>query len=452
MMDEGSKTVMSERETLRTPALVWITVGNMVGSGIMVLSGAAASETGYSVWLAFVVATVLGFLGSWPQILAAGTSVLEGGMFSLNSYFGHPVYGGLYLMGTIPEIMGQASVALGIGLYIRAMIPGTNIRLVAVVIALVFYLCNIWGVEMVAGVQKYMVYILFAGLGAFTISGLKNLNSDALQFTGPNFMTHGWKGFIIAVNMLTFSTQSYWASLSFSKFAKTPKKTVPKAMIITFPIIMFIYGLVTLAGVGGVDLNAFAGNTLGDIAKVLFPGWMFYLFIIGAPMMALATTLNGNQSAYSLMIAPAAEEGWLPSIFSKSNKKGMPYISATFVALLIILPVLFNWDITFITANVMLFTNLAGILQYIAMWRMPKRYPELWSQSTFHMNSGLYNLLMVISFLVRMVLVVAAFISLNRNSLMINLTVAVALSLFCIFRFKKGYVNPVPIQVHTDLD
>lgn len=107
---------MKSKGLLTTSSLVWITVGNMVGSGIMVLTGAAAEETGYAVWLAFIVATILGFIGSWPQVLAAGTSVLDGGMFSLNSYFGHPVFGGLYLMGTIPEIMGQASVALGIGM------------------------------------------------------------------------------------------------------------------------------------------------------------------------------------------------------------------------------------------------------------------------------------------------------------------------------------------------
>ena len=68
-----------EKDILGTSALVWLTVGNMVGSGIMVLTGAAAAKTGYSVWLAFIIATVLGFLGSWPQILAAGTSVLDGG-------------------------------------------------------------------------------------------------------------------------------------------------------------------------------------------------------------------------------------------------------------------------------------------------------------------------------------------------------------------------------------
>ena len=161
-----------EKDILGTSALVWLTVGNMVGSGIMVLTGAAAAKTGYSVWLAFIIATVLGFLGSWPQILAAGTSVLDGGMFSLNSYFGHPVFGGLYLMGTLPEIMGQASVALGIGMYIKTMLPNTDTRIVAVVIAVVFYLCNIRGVSVIAGVQKYMVYILFAGLGIFTVVSL----------------------------------------------------------------------------------------------------------------------------------------------------------------------------------------------------------------------------------------------------------------------------------------
>ena len=430
-----------EKDILGTSALVWLTVGNMVGSGIMVLTGAAAAKTGYSVWLAFIIATVLGFLGSWLQILAAGTSVLDGGMFSLNSYFGHPVFGGLYLMGTLPEIMGQASVALGIGMYIKTMLPNTDTRIVAVVIAVVFYLCNIRGVSVIAGVQKYMVYILFAGLGIFTVVSLKGLNPEAVNFAGNEFMTHGWKGFIVAVNMLTFSTQSYWASLSFSKYARNPKKSVPKAMVIAFPIIMAIYGLVTLAGVGGVDLQTFAGNTLGDVAKVIFPTWFLYIFIIAAPMMALATTLNGNQSAYSLMIAPAAEEGWLPKVFTKTNRKGMPYVAATLVVLLIILPVIFNWDVDFITANVMLFTNLAGILQYFAMWRMPVKYPELWEKSTFHMKKWKFHLLMLLSFAIRMILLGAAIISLSTKSLIINILVAVILALFCIIRFKMGMVN-----------
>ena len=48
---------VKKKGLLTTSSLVWITVGNMVGSGIMVLTGAAAEETGYAVWLAFVVAT-----------------------------------------------------------------------------------------------------------------------------------------------------------------------------------------------------------------------------------------------------------------------------------------------------------------------------------------------------------------------------------------------------------
>ena len=36
-----------EKDILGTSALVWLTVGNMVGSGFMVLTGAAAAKTGY---------------------------------------------------------------------------------------------------------------------------------------------------------------------------------------------------------------------------------------------------------------------------------------------------------------------------------------------------------------------------------------------------------------------
>ena len=58
-------------------------------------------------------------------------------------------------------------------MYIKTMLPNTDTRIVAVVIAVVFYLCNIRGVSVIAGVQKYMVYILFAGLGILTVVSLQ---------------------------------------------------------------------------------------------------------------------------------------------------------------------------------------------------------------------------------------------------------------------------------------
>ena len=121
-------------------------------------------------------------------------------------------------MGTLPEIMGQASVALGIGMYIKTMLPNTDTRIVAVVIAVVFYLCNIRGVSVIAGVQKYMVYILFAGLGIFTVVSLKGLNPEAVNFAGNEFMTHGWKGF----RRLDFSTTSPFRSAANTSAASFP--------------------------------------------------------------------------------------------------------------------------------------------------------------------------------------------------------------------------------------
>ena len=124
----------------------------------------------------------------------------------------------------------------------------------------------------------------------------------------------------------------------------------------------------------------------------------------------------------------------------------MPYVSASLVGLIIVLPVVFNWDITFITANVMLFTNLAGILQYFAMWRMPEKFPELWEKSTFHMKKWKFHGLMILASLVRLVLLGAAVISLTPTSLAVNVLVAVVLAAFCIIRFKMGCVNPTTIQ------
>ena len=94
----------------------------------------------------------------------------------------------------------------------------------------------------------------------------------------------------------------------------------------------------------------------------------------------------------------------------------------------------------------MLFTNLAGILQYFAMWRMPSKFPELWEKSTFHMSKTKFNLLMLLAFGIRMVLLAAAVYSLSVKSLIVNIIVAIVLVAFCIGRYKMGCVNAQTIQ------
>ena len=62
-----------------------IAVGMVIGSGMVTLIGPAMAYTGYSVWLAYLTAIVMGFFMVFPYIILGGTMRVAGGPYSILS-------------------------------------------------------------------------------------------------------------------------------------------------------------------------------------------------------------------------------------------------------------------------------------------------------------------------------------------------------------------------------
>ena len=441
---QNNSQVDRPERTLSAVDILWLTIGALVGAGLITITGEAALATGYSVWLAFAVATILGFVSVIPYFFAAGTAVLDGGMYTTNALFGHPILGGLTALNSIPVVFGQASVAIGLGTYTQAVFPNINATLVAVLLVLVFYLFNIRGIDALAKVQGVMMYILLAGLFVFCIFASRNFNPEAVNFQGLDFFSNGIYGFIVAVNMLAFSTQSYYNALSYSKYTKKPKKNVLKGMLTSIPFIFLIYVGVTLFAVGAVNIDTYAGHTLSDVARQIMPPALFIIFTFAAPLMALATTLNGNMSSMSVNIATSAEDGWLPKSMAKRNKYNMPYVTVTFVTILILLPVIGQFSIAFITNNVMLFQNLMLLVPFYSIWRLPYKFPDLWKKSEAKIPMFWFHVIMVISLITRLILIAFSLISLSLVNLIINVSVAILIIIYAVLRYRSGKVSINP--------
>ena len=131
-------------------------------------------------------------------------------------------------------------------------------------------------------------------------------------------------------------------------------------------------------------------TTLVFAAQRIFPTWLFYFFIIGGPIMALLSTLNSSFAYNSITIGQSCDDGWLPKRFGKKNKSGArPYI-LTFMYVVGIIPIVFGLSITTITNMVQLITSAFAILNFTAEIKMPKKYPDAWKQSRYHVSDGLY--------------------------------------------------------------
>ena len=158
-------------------------------------------------------------------------------------------------------------------------------------------------------------------------------------------------------------------------------------------------------------------------AQRIFPTWLFYFFIIGGPIMALLSTLNSSFAYNSITIGQSCDDGWLPKSFGKKNKSGArPYI-LTFMYVVGIIPIVFGLSITTITNMVQLITSAFAILNFTAEIKMPKKYPDAWKQSRYHVPDGLYYTICCVSLALFLVVLWKSLLSMNIGLAVINVVV-----------------------------
>lgn len=68
--------------TLGLVELYCLSIGQVIGAGVITLVGPAITATGYSAWLAYLLAIVLGFFTVFPLVFICGTLRLIISMFT----------------------------------------------------------------------------------------------------------------------------------------------------------------------------------------------------------------------------------------------------------------------------------------------------------------------------------------------------------------------------------
>ena len=88
---------------LRRPELLALAVGQVIGAGVVTLVGPAIAYTGYSAWLAYFAAIVLGLVYILPIVFITGTVRLGGGQYSMVSGILGPIPAGFQAISCLTE-------------------------------------------------------------------------------------------------------------------------------------------------------------------------------------------------------------------------------------------------------------------------------------------------------------------------------------------------------------
>ena len=427
---------------LKRSDLFAIAVGMVIGSGMVTLIGPAMAYTGYSVWLAYLVAIVMGFFMVFPYIILGSTMRVAGGPYSIVTNLAGVSAGGLVAYSKLVTPILNSSFALALGLYLNNLIPNLSVKVLAIAGIVILFLLNLMGMDVFARASKVMSTILLITMVLYVIFGLTQIRQPIFNFSGDKMFTGGFKGFMLAALLLINSANGYFNVLWYGKDAKRATKDIPVASLMCLPCLLFIYvGLAMVTG-GVLPHDEVAGaETILPAAKEILPGIVYKIFMIGGPIMAIITTLNGVFNDVKYPVAQAAKDGWLPKAILKENRFGAPYLVYTYTLIVVILPILVDMSIVTITNIFQVITFFMNVTVVYAIAQLPKKYSKAWEKNRFHLSKNSLYGFCGVSIIIYTIIFIKGVFSIKLSYAIAAVAVMAGLILLGIYLTGKGGIR-----------
>lgn len=446
---------------LKKPELYALAIGQVIGAGVITLIVPAIKMTGYSAWLAYLVAIIMGFIMIAPTVFVSSTLRLGGGYYSLLADLSGPMYAGIFAFAYLTQCLSLSLFGTSAAAYLGDVIPalgGTVSRIVIGASLLTFfYVVNMMGVDIMAKAQKLMTWFLIAALLIFAIVGFMKMSLPIFDFSDPKFLNNGWGitfsggqisgGFTGAMLLFLYSCQGYSMTSAYGRDAENAKRDIPWAMLASVPTLILLYVGVAIAGTGVMSVDEYGqSTTLVFAAQKILPTWLFFVFIIGGPIMALLSTLNSSFAYNAILIGQSCDDGWMPPAFGNRNNRGARKYILTFMFVISLIPIIFGLSITVITNMVQLIGAALAFLYMTAYIRLPKKYPQAWKKARLHVSNGLYYTICVLSLLGFIVTFWKSCMSMSPTLAAANVGAIILMSILGIWRYKNG-----SITIHTSV-
>ena len=294
--------------------------GLILGAGIYVLIGEAAGFAGDAVWISFVLGSIVAlFAGfSYAELSSIFPKVPAEYVFIKNAFKNNFF---AFLIGwliAITSIITAATVALGFGGYFSELV---NIPIIisAVGLLTVLSIVNFIGIRESAFTNTIFTFIEISGLILIIVIGFTFTNPEPVNYIeSPS----GFTGIATAFVLVFFAFIGFEAIANISEEVKKPKKTLPRAIILSVAISGIIYMLVSLAvvrvvnweelGASSAPFALVAERALGSQAHILLSS--IALFAITNTV--LITLVTGSRVFYGM-----AKEKVFPVILGKIHFK-----------------------------------------------------------------------------------------------------------------------------------
>ncbi len=436
MHTEQSAPSTELKRNLSRMDLVSMAVGQIIGAGIMAMTGTAIGMTGRSVNLAFVIAGILCIMTAIPQIMVGGTARFKGGQYTQVAAFGGQRLAGIFTIINVFTVLGIAMYVISFTEYLLALVPHAPSKLISVAVLTVLIAMNMLGAKQAAVLQTAMCFIMAAAIALFIAFGITKVQPG--YFAPPDFMTKGFTGILMASAYLSFAAGGAQVVINFSGEAKKPTVDIPFAIIVPTVGISVVYALIDTIAAGVLPVADVANKSLALVAETIMPKPIYVFFIVGGAMFALLTTLNASIGWMCRPILQAARDGWLPGVFGRLHPKFATPVNLLLLFYFIgIVPILAGLDISIVSNSTVILSSATKAITCFTAIFLPKVMPELWNKSKFHVRKGLLSFLSILGGSVATFQVVLLVVTSSPAEIIGNLVILGISVVYALVRSKK---------------
>ncbi|RMF26698.1 MAG: amino acid permease, partial [Bacteroidetes bacterium] len=356
---------VSFERTINLFGATTIGVGALMGAGVYVLIGLAAGKAGPSVWLSYVACGALAFVTTLMFAELARRVPRSGGGYTyayetLGSFGGFAT--GWFL--ALGSIFACGLYAIGFAEYFSSLL-GYDLHKVGVrALAIGFVLFSTWiNARGTSGTEKFQGLLTWGNLGVLLVFVLFAAFHARPELLKPHF-PNGLAGTFSTIGIIYISFFGYQLIANNADEIIDPKRTVPRAMILSMGIALTAYLLIALVSVMAVPWQELAKSStpLVEVAILSFgpAGWL--LISVGG-VLASAGALNSTLLSQARQIYAMGKNRFFPALLGEVHQAYKTPFAALFAGGLLVVLFLMLFPLEFIAkaANFCLLVSLLPV-------------------------------------------------------------------------------------------
>jgi APA family basic amino acid/polyamine antiporter len=366
--------------------VVALGVGSAVGVSIFSIMAPAARVAGSGMLLALALAAVPMVIFAVVYAFMGSTVPKSGASFEWPARFIHPFAGFAVAWLRIIGNTGALTVlTLVLVSYASRAVPLPQ-KPSMFVLLLLFFVANLVGVKVAAGVERVLVVFKLVAFAIFVIIGVSAVSTANFQ----PLVGNGWASLLAALPLLVSLYMGIESAVEVGEEIRNSAAVIAKGLAAAVITTIVVYVAVSSVALGVLGASGLGASTapLFDAGARFLGNWNSPLIIFAA-VAAIGTSLNAIYMTFTRFLFAMGRDGVFPEIFARVHPKWQtPHVAVIAVFLLGCAGLLLPTSLVFLFLAVSIPTMLKYLSNCWSAIRLVGRHPDLHAQSKFKLSAG----------------------------------------------------------------